>query len=248
MIELKSKAELEKIRESCRIVAKALRAVEELIEPGIETREIDRQVRELIEAEGASPSFLGYNGYPASVCISINEVIVHGIPGKRKIMDGDLVSVDVGAYKDGFHGDAARTFLVGNASEEKKTITRVVREALDKGISAARVGGRLSDISAAVQSHAEKHGFSVVRDLVGHGIGREMHEEPQVPNYGPPGHGPVLRPGMVLAVEPMINAGTYEIETLADGWTIVTADRKLSAHWENTIAVTKDGVAILTAN
>lgn len=248
MIELKSKAELEKIRESCRIVAKALRAMEKLIEPGIETREIDRQVRELIEAEGASPSFLGYNGYPASVCISINEVIVHGIPGKRKIKDGDLVSVDVGAYKDGFHGDAARTFLIGSVSEEKKTITRVVRESLDKGISAARVGGRLSDISAAVQSHAEKHGFSVVRDLVGHGIGREMHEEPQVPNYGPPGHGPVLRPGMVLAVEPMINAGTYEIETLADGWTIVTADRKLSAHWENTIAVTEDGVAILTAN
>lgn len=248
MIELKSKTELEKIKESCRVVAKALNLMEDLIEPGIETREIDHQVRELIESEGGSPSFLGYRGYPASVCVSINEVIVHGIPGKRKIKDGDLVSVDVGVYKNGFHGDAARTFLVGNVSAEKKKITSVVQESLEKGISAARVGGRLSDISAAIQTHAEENGFSVVRDLVGHGIGREMHEEPQVPNYGHPGFGPILRSGMVLAIEPMINAGTYEIETLDDGWTIVTADRKISAHWENTIAVTEDGVSVLTAN
>ncbi len=248
MIELKSKAELEKIGESCRIVARALQMVEKMIEPGIETREIDRQVFDLIKGEGGEPSFLGYRGYPASTCISINEVIVHGIPGKRKVADGDLVSVDIGVYKNGFHGDAARTFLVGNVSEEKKKITKVVRESLERGIAAAKPNGRLSDISAAIQKHAEKNGFSVVRDLVGHGIGRNMHEEPQVPNYGVAGNGPVLQPGMVLAIEPMINSGTFETETLEDGWTIVTADRKLSAHWENTIAITEKGVVVLTVN
>lgn len=248
MIEIKSKMELEKISESCRIVAGALKLMEEMIQPGIETQEIDRCVREFIENEDATPSFLGYRGYPASTCISINEVIVHGIPGKRRIKDGDLVSVDVGAYKNGFHGDAARTILVGKVSDEKKKITRVVKEALEKGIAAAKPYGRLSDLSSAIQKHAEKNGFSVVRDLVGHGIGRNMHEEPQVPNYGAPGNGPVLQPGMVLAVEPMINAGTYETDTLEDGWTIVTADRRISAHWENTIAITENGVAVLTVN
>ncbi len=248
MIELKSKTELEKIGESCRIVAAALKMVEEMVRPGIETREIDQRVREFIKKEDATPSFLGYRGYPASTCISINEVIVHGIPGKRRIKDGDLVSVDIGAYKNGFHGDAARTFLVGDVSDEKKRITKVVKESLERGIAAAKPYGRLSDVSAAIQKHAEKHGFSVVRDLVGHGIGRNMHEEPQVPNYGTPGNGPVLQPGMVLAVEPMINAGTFETETLEDGWTIVTADRRVSAHWENTIAITENGVAVLTVN
>jgi methionyl aminopeptidase len=248
MIELKSKTELEKIGESCRIVAGALKMVEEMVKPGIETREIDQRVREFIKNEGATPSFLGYRGYPASTCISINEVIVHGIPGKRRIKDGDLVSVDIGAYKNGFHGDAARTFLVGDVSDEKKKITKVVRESLERGIAAAKPYGRLSDVSAAIQKHAEKHGFSVVRDLVGHGIGRNMHEEPQVPNYGTPGNGPVLQPGIVLAVEPMINAGTFETETLEDGWTIVTADRRVSAHWEHTIAITENGVAVLTVN
>ena len=229
-------------------MAKALKMVEEIIGVGVETRHIDGEVRKLIEAEGGTPSFLGYRGYPASTCISINEVIVHGIPNRRKIKDGDLVSVDIGVYKNGFHGDGARTFLVGDVSEEKKKITRVVRESLENGIGAASVGGRLSDISAAVQEHAERNGFSVVRDLVGHGIGRQMHEEPQVPNFGLAGQGPVLKPGMVLAVEPMINAGTYEIETLDDGWTIVTADRRVSAHWENTIAVTENGIEVLTLN
>jgi methionyl aminopeptidase len=248
MIELKSKTELEKIGESCRIVAAALKMVEEMVRPGIEKREIDQRVREFIKKEDATPSFLGYRGYPASTCISINEVIVHGIPGKRRIKDGDLVSVDIGAYKNGFHGDAARTFLVGDVSDEKKKITKVVKESLERGIAAAKPYGRLSDVSAAIQKHAEKHGFSVVRDLVGHGIGRNMHEEPQVPNYGTPGNGPVLQPGMVLAVEPMINAGTFETETLEDGWTIVTADRRVSAHWENTIAITENGVAVLTVN
>jgi methionyl aminopeptidase len=248
MIELKSKAELEKIGESCRIVAEALRMVEEMVKPGVETREIDRRVCEFIKSEDGTPSFLGYRGYPASTCISINEVIVHGIPGKRRIKDGDLVSVDIGVYKNGFHGDAARTFLVGSVNDEKKKITKAVKESLEQGIAAARPYGRLSDMSAAIQKHAEKNGFSVVRDLVGHGIGRNMHEEPQVPNYGTPGNGPVLQPGMVLAVEPMINAGTFETETLEDGWTIVTADRRISAHWENTIAITENGVAVLTLN
>lgn len=208
--------------------------------------EIDRQIREMIESEDAVPSFLGYRGYPASTCISVDEVIVHGIPGDREIKDGDLVSVDVGAYKDGFHGDAARTFLVGDVSQEKRRITQVVREALDAGIAAVRPGGRIGDISAAVQHHAESNGFSVVRSLVGHGIGRHMHEDPQVPNFGPAGEGALLKPGMALAIEPMINVGTYETEILDDGWTIVTADRKISAHWENTIAITETGTEILT--
>lgn len=248
MIELKSKADVAKIAEAGRIVAQAHKLVEKILAPGIETAEIDRQVRNLIESEGGVPSFLGYRGYPASVCISINEVIVHGIPGKRKIKDGDLVSVDVGVYKDGFHADAARTFVVGRASDEKQKITRVVRESLEAGIRVGRAGKRLGEISAAIQEHAEVNGFSVVRDLVGHGVGRMLHEDPQVPNFGAPTSGPVLKTGMVLAIEPMINAGTYEIETLEDGWTIVTADRKVSAHWENTYAVTDDGLIPLTVN
>lgn len=248
MIELKSKAEIKAIAEAGRIVASAHKLVAELIRPGITTLELDREVQKLIESEGGTPSFLGYRGYPASTCISIDEVIVHGIPDSRKIKEGDLVSVDIGVYKNGFHGDAARTHLVGKVSKQKQQITEVVRQALAEGIKAAKPGGRLSDMSSAIQKYAERHGFSVVRDLVGHGIGRNLHEDPQVPNYGEPGHGPILKPGMVMAIEPMINAGTYEIETLEDGWTIVTADRKISAHWENTIAVTEDGIEILTVN
>lgn len=246
MIELKSGAELDKIAAACRIVARSLALAERIIKPGITTMEIDRQLQELIVSEGAVPSFLGYRGYPASTCVSVDEVIVHGIPGNRKIKDGDLVSVDVGAYKDGFHGDGARTFLIGNVSEEKRTITRVVRESLEKGIAAARPHGHIGDISAAVQAHAESNGFSVVRSLVGHGIGRHMHEDPQVPNFGFAGEGPLLKPGMTLAIEPMINAGTYETEMLDDGWTIVTADGRISAHWENTIAITETGTEVLT--
>jgi len=248
MIELKSKAEIEAIAEAGRIVAKAHKLVAQLLKPGISTLELDREAQKLIEAEGGTPSFLGYRGYPASTCISIDEVIVHGIPDSRKIKDGDLVSVDIGVFKNGFHGDAARTYLVGNVSKEKQRITEVVREALEEGIKAAKPGARLSDVSSAIQKYAERNGFSVVRDLVGHGVGRNLHEDPQVPNYGEPGQGPVLKPGMVLAIEPMINAGTFEIETLEDGWTIVTADRKISAHWENTIAITEDGIEILTVN
>jgi methionyl aminopeptidase len=246
MIELKSGAEVDKIAAACQIVARALALAERIIEPGISTKEIDRQLQELIVSEGAVPSFLGYRGYPASTCISVDEVIVHGIPGNQKIKDGDLVSVDVGAYKDGFHGDGARTFLIGNVSEEKRVITRVVRESLEKGITAARPGGHIGDISAAIQAHAESNGFSVVRSLVGHGIGRHMHEDPQVPNYGVAGEGPLLKPGMTLAIEPMINAGTHETEILDDGWTIVTSDGRISAHWENTIAITETGTEVLT--
>ena len=248
MIELKSPSEIAKIAEAGRIVAMAHKLAESMIQPGMETREIDDRVRELIGNEGGVPSFLGYRGYPASTCISINEVIVHGIPGRRKIKDGDLVSVDIGVYKDGFHADAARTYLAGNAGAEKRKITKTVREALEAGIAAGKPNGRLGDISAAIQRHAERNGFSVVRDLVGHGVGRALHEDPQIPNYGSAGSGPVLKPGMVLAIEPMINAGTWEIETLEDGWTIVTADRKLSAHWENTYAVTETGIVPLTVS
>lgn len=248
MIELKSKSEIAKIAEAGRIVAKAHDLVESMLKPGVETREIDDRVRELIQQEGGVPSFLGYKGYPASTCISINEVIVHGIPGRRKIKDGDLVSVDIGVYKDGFHADAARTFLAGSAGVEKQKIAKIVREALEAGIAAGKPNGRLGDISNAIQKHAERNGYSVVRDLVGHGVGRALHEDPQIPNYGSAGSGPVLKVGMVLAIEPMINAGTWEIETLEDGWTIVTADRKLSAHWENTYAVTNDGIVALTVS
>ena len=248
MIELKSKSEIAKIAEAGRIVANAHDLVESMLKPGVETREIDDRVRELILQEGGVPSFLGYRGYPASTCISINEVIVHGIPGRRKIKDGDLVSVDIGVFKDGFHADAARTFLAGSAGVEKQKIAKIVREALEAGIAAGKPNGRLGDISSAIQKHAERNGYSVVRDLVGHGVGRALHEDPQIPNYGSAGSGPVLKVGMVLAIEPMINAGTWEIETLEDGWTIVTADRKLSAHWENTYAVTNDGIVALTVS
>ncbi len=248
MIELKSKDEIRKIAAAGAIVAAAHQVAAEMLEPGVTTIEIDQRVRELIEREGGKPSFLGFRGYPASTCISINEVIVHGIPGKRKIKDGDLVSVDIGVYKDGFHADAARSYVVGNASDDKKRITKVVREALEAGIAAGHAGGRLGDIGATIQRFAEAQGYSVVRDLVGHGIGRNLHEDPQVPNFGNAGSGPTLKVGMVLAIEPMINAGTYEIETLADGWTIVTADRHISAHWENTYAVTDDGLIALTIN
>jgi methionyl aminopeptidase len=248
MIELKSRREIEKIAASCRIVARALALAEELVQPGVRTLEIDEKMRNLIEKEGAKPSFLGYRGYPASTCISINEVIVHGIPNGRRIEEGDLVSVDVGAYLRGFHGDAARTFLVGDVDQEKRTITEAVRESLRQGIAEARPGAHVGDISAAVQRHAEGQGFSVVRSLVGHGIGREMHEEPQVPNFGDAGSGPLLKEGMTIAIEPMLNAGTWETETLADGWTIVTADRRVSAHWENTIVITADGAEVLTVS
>lgn len=247
MIYLKAPVEIEKIRKAAGIVAASLDLAGRLIRPGVTTREIDARIEELIRSRGAQPSFKGYYGFPASTCISLNDQVVHGIPGDRVIQEGDIVSVDVGAYLEHYHGDGAMTFAAGKVSEEALELMRVTRECLRKAIEQAIPGNRVGDISAAVQTHAEEHGFGVVRQLVGHGIGRALHEEPQVPNYGEPGKGPKLRPGMVLAIEPMINAGTHEVYTLEDEWTVVTRDHRLSAHFEHTVAITEDGPIVLTA-
>ncbi|MDI3257776.1 MAG: type I methionyl aminopeptidase [Kyrpidia sp.] len=246
MIVSKSKAELEWMREAGRIVALALDAVAKAVEPGITTRELDRIAEQVIRKNRATPSFKGYHGYPASICVSVNEELVHGIPGDRKLAGGDIVSIDIGAQYHGYHGDAAVTVPVGSITEEAKRLLEVTEAALYKGIEQAVVGRRLSDISHAVQMYVEGHGFSVVRDYVGHGVGQNMHEDPQIPNFGPPGHGPRLKPGMVLAIEPMVNAGSYHVKTLADNWTVVTADGSLAAHFEHTVAVTEGEPEILT--
>ncbi|MDI3328213.1 MAG: type I methionyl aminopeptidase [Alicyclobacillaceae bacterium] len=246
MIVSKSKAELEWMREAGRIVALAHQAVAKAVAPGITTRELDRIADEVIRKHGAVPSFKGYHGYPASICVSVNEELVHGIPGKRVLEEGDIVSIDIGASYHGYHGDAAVTLPVGKISDLARRLLEVTEAALYKGIEKAVVGNRLSDISHAVQVHVESHGFSVVRDYVGHGIGRDMHEDPQIPNFGPPGHGPRLKPGMTLAIEPMVNAGTYRVKTLPDNWTVVTEDGSLAAHFEHTIAVTEGEPEILT--
>jgi methionyl aminopeptidase len=238
--------EIDKIRASASIVADALELVGRTIRPGMKTGELDAKVEGLIRSRGATPSFKGYYGYPASTCVSINEQVVHGIPGDRVIQEGDVVSVDIGAYLDGYHGDGARTFAVGNVPEDARKLMRVTQECLALGIQEARSGNRVGDISAAVQGHAEENGYGVVRQLVGHGIGRALHEEPQVPNFGLPGQGPKLRAGMVLAIEPMINLGSFEVYTLEDEWTVVTRDHKISAHFEHTVAITEDGPVILT--
>jgi methionyl aminopeptidase len=246
MIFVRRPEEIAKIRESARIVAEALDLAESLVAPGVRTADIDHKIHELIRAKGATPSFLGYHGYPASTCISVNEQVVHGIPGDRVLREGDIVGVDIGAFLDGWHGDGARTFAVGAIDEEARRLLVVTQEALAAGIAAIRPDVRLGVISHAVQSRAESNGFSVVRDLVGHGIGRKMHEEPQVPNFGPAESGPVIREGMVLAIEPMVNQGGWEVSTLKDQWTVVTRDGKLSAHFEHTVAITADGAEILT--
>lgn len=217
-----------------------------MMHPGVRTIEIDTAVEELIRSHGARPSFKGYNGYPKATCISINDQVVHGIPGKRELQEGDIVGLDVGAFHDGFHGDAARTYAVGDVSEEAQRLMKVTQECLQRGIENARAGNTVGDISAAIQRHAESNGFAVVRQLVGHGIGRSLHEEPQVPNFGIPGRGPKLRVGMVLAIEPMVNEGTHEVYTLDDEWTVVTKDHKKSAHYEHTIVIAEDGPVILT--
>ncbi|MGM0410256.1 MAG: type I methionyl aminopeptidase, partial [Bacillota bacterium] len=217
------------------------------IEKGISTADINKLADEFIRSKNAKPSFKGYNGFPASVCVSINEEVVHGIPDKDRILNsGDIVSIDIGAYYEGFHGDAARTFAVGEIDKEKQRLLDVTEKSLELGINEAVVGNRLTDISNAVQKHVEGNGFSVVRDYVGHGIGRDMHEDPQIPNFGPPGRGPILKTGMVLAIEPMVNIGGYEVETLSDGWTVVTKDKSFSAHFENTIAITDNKAEILS--
>lgn len=234
------------MREPCAIVRDTLAYIGTKVKPGITTRELDRYAEEYIRARGAIPSCLGYCGYPASICASVNEVIVHGIPGERFLHEGDIISIDLCAYKNGFHGDGARTFAVGEISDEKKKLIRVTEECFRKAIENLRAGTPLYDIGAAVQKHAEENGFSVVREYVGHGIGREMHEDPSVPNYGKRGTGVRLRARTVLCIEPMILAGKRESRVLADGWTAVTADGKPAAHYENTVVIRDDGVEILT--
>jgi len=231
---------------ACRIVVETLDVLERAAVPGVTTKEMDRIARECIERAGARPAFLGYRGYPATLCISVNEEVVHGIPGPRKLKEGDVVGLDLGCIVDGFFGDAARTVAVGKASEGAERLMHTTREALFAGIDQCRPGRRIGDIGHAVQSHAEARGYSVVREFVGHGIGTSLHEEPQVPNYGPPGRRERLVPGMCLAIEPMVNVGGPEVEVLSDGWTAVTRDRSLSAHFELSVAVTPQGPWILS--
>ncbi len=246
MIILKSKEEVAKMASACQIVAESLEALKAYIEPGMTTKELDGFVEQRIRERGGIPAFKGYRDYPATLCISINEEVVHGIPSDRKIKEGDIVGMDLGAIYDGFYGDSAITVPVGEVGEKVERLIRVTRESLYAGIDQMKEGGRLSDISHAVQTHVEAAGYSVVRDFVGHGIGRSLHEEPQVPNFGPNGRGPRLREGMVLAIEPMVNMGESGVEVLEDRWTAVTADGSLSAHFEHTIAVTKEGPVILS--
>jgi methionyl aminopeptidase len=231
---------------SSRIVAGALEEIKKIISPGITTKELDDLAESYILAKGALPAFKGYRGYPASLCASVNEQVVHGIPSSTKIKEGDIVSLDIGVYYKGFYGDAAVTLPVGKISRQVQKLLSVTESALDAGIAGASAGRRLSDISSAIQQCAESEGFSVVRNFVGHGIGRDLHEEPQIPNYGKPGDGPRLIEGMTLAIEPMVNAGSWEVSILKDGWTAVTKDRSLSAHFEHTVAITKNGPEILT--
>ncbi len=246
MIVRKSSAEIGLMRSAGRVTAKALRLVGEAVAPGVMTSELDAIAAEVIASEGALAAFKGYHGFPASICTSVNDQVVHGIPGERRLVEGDILSVDIGAIVDGYHGDAAMTFPVGEVSTEASALLEVTRRSLEAGIAQCRQGLRLNDIGHAVQSVAERAGFTVVREYVGHGIGREMHEEPQVPNYGQAGTGPTLKVGMVLAIEPMINAGTAAVKSLDDGWTVVTTDGSLSAHFEHTVAVGADGPVILT--
>ncbi|HET9314393.1 MAG TPA: type I methionyl aminopeptidase [Vicinamibacteria bacterium] len=242
----KSWSELQKMHRACTIVVDTLEALAQAAAPGVTTRELDRIAREHIVKAGAKPAFLGYRGYPATLCISVNEEVVHGIPGSRRLQDGDIVSLDLGCVVDGFYGDSARTVAVGNVSPEAKRLMRVTEEALHEGIAVCHPGRRVGDIGHAVQQHAEKNGYSVVKDFVGHGIGTSLHEEPQVPNYGPPGRLQRLVPGMCLAIEPMVNLGGAGVRVLDDGWTAVTADGKLSAHFELSVAVTEAGPWILS--
>ena len=246
MIELKNPAQIERMRKAGKIVAETLELMRETVRPGVTTQELDRLAEEHIRKQGAIPAFKGYNGFPATLCASVNEQVVHGIPGLRTLQSGDIISIDCGAVIDGFYGDAAITLPVGVVSEDLQMLLKVTEESLMRGIDQAIKGNRLYDVSHAVQSHVEAHGFSVVRDYVGHGIGRAMHEEPQIPNYGKPGRGPRLEIGMVLAIEPMVNMGTYEVKTLSDHWTVVTKDGKASAHFEHTVAITENGPEILT--
>lgn len=247
MISLRTEAEIEKLRRAGRLTAQARALAASLVKPGVSTYEIDRQVRKFIQGHGAKPSFLGLYGFPASICASVNECVIHGIPSRKTILqEGDIISVDVGAYVDGYHGDCAGTFACGAVSDQAKTLMEVTKQSFFEGISMAKKGNRVRDIGAAVQKYVESFGYSVVRDFVGHGVGRQMHEPPEVPNYGPAGHGVRLQPGMVIAVEPMVCAGDWHVENLDGNWTTVTVDRSLSAHYENTILITEGEPEILT--
>jgi methionyl aminopeptidase len=248
VIVCRSAAELERMREAGRLVGEVLTELTAAVAPGVSTAELDEIAERRIRQAGATPAFKGYHGYPATICASINDEVIHGIPsGRRVLAEGDIISIDVGAALDGYYGDSAVTLPVGHVSEQAATLLRVTEESLYKAIEQARPGHRVSDIGHAVQRHVEAFGFSVVREFVGHGIGVRMHEEPQVPNYGEPGHGPRLTEGMVLAIEPMVNAGKPAVKVLADGWTAVTRDTSLSAHFEHTVAVTSGEPWILTA-
>ncbi len=247
MIQLKNTAQIDLMRVAGRITGEALAVAEELVRPGISTYEIDRAIRTHIEKSGAKPSFLGYAGFPGSACISINDEVIHGIPSKKRILqEGDIVKVDVGAFIHGFHGDAARTFAVGKISEEAARLIEVTKECFYRGAAQATAGNRVGDIGAAVEACAKENGYSVVRKYVGHGVGHDLHESPEVPNFGTAGRGARIYPGMVLAIEPMINVGVGDVKELSDGWTVKTADGKLSAHYENTVAITEEGIILLT--
>jgi methionyl aminopeptidase len=246
MIIRKSKTEIEKMRAAGLIVAQVLNRLSEIVEPGMTTRDLDREAEEMIQGAGAYPTFKGYHGYPASICTSINDEVVHGIPSNRKLREGDIVGIDCGATLQGYVGDSAVTVPVGKVSEPVKRLLDVTRQSLFQAIDKCEVGNRLGDVCNAVQAYVEPLGYSVVRNYCGHGIGRAMHEEPQVPNYGKPGTGPVLREGLVLAIEPMINLGHQDVKVLSDGWTVITMDGRPSAHFEHTVAITSDGPQILT--
>ncbi len=245
-IPLKSAADLEAMRASCRMTAEVLSQVAAAVQPGVTTGELDALTRRLIGKMKAKPSFLGYRGYPGAVCISVNDEVIHGIPGRRVVLPGDVVSLDVGVYYNGFHGDSATTVMVSVTDPDVIRLVEATKRALEAALAVAKPGGHLSDVSHAVESVAKAYGCSVVREFVGHGVGRHLHEDPQVPNYGAPGRGPVLKPGMTLAIEPMVNLGSPDVVVLDDKWTVVTRDGKPSAHFEHTVAVLEEGVEVLT--
>ena len=246
MITIKNEHELESMRQACKITAAARALAGEMVRPGVSTKEIDKAVHDYIVSQGAKPSFLNYNGFPASACISVNSCVIHGIPGGYVLKEGDIVSIDVGAYYQGFHGDCAATFACGAISTEAQRLIDVTRQSFFEGIKLATRGHRVSDISHAIQTYVESNGFAIVRSFVGHGVGRKLHEDPEVPNYGTPGRGPRLLKGMTLAIEPMVNEGTADVHILKDGWTVLTNDGKLSAHYENTVLITDGEPEILT--
>jgi methionyl aminopeptidase len=248
MIIIKNTTEIEYMRRAGKVVSDTLAKLEEVIEPGITTAEIDRIAEEIILKQGAKPSFKGYYGFPASICTSVNNEVVHGIPSDTVLKEGDIISVDCGAILNGYHGDAARTIAVGEISDDAAKLIKVTEQSFFQGIGKAVIGNRLTDISYEIQRYVESFGFSIVRDYVGHGIGSHMHEDPEIPNYGRPGRGPKLVKGMTFAIEPMVNLGSFHVRTLSDGWTVVTQDGSLSAHYENTIVITENGSEILTLN